>query len=428
MLYAALAAFIIFFIVTLKNPLLSLAGLAALLPSYLLRFEVFGLPSTILEAIIWAIIFSWLIFHRDFSLLKKRLPAIAWPLGLFLAASIISVFITPEFIKSLGLWRAYFLESILMFLLVLAIVKDKKDFEKIIIGLSVAALFLSAFAIGQKFFSLPIPAPWQTQLRATSIFPYPNALGLFLAPTVILMLGQLVKNLSEKKKNILRIAYWALGIILSIASVIFAESDGAVIAIFASGAIFLFLYMITNKKLRSAGIAAFVIIAIAAIILFSSVAPLKNKVLLRDWSGFVRLTIWQESWNMLKDNPILGAGLGGYQAKILPYHESRNWMEVYLFPHNFIFNFWSELGILGLAAFIWLLERFGRLCYKLLVSERQLKIFVITAICALSAIIIHGLVDVPYFKNDLSILFWIVYAMPIVVIPDRAIENIRESN
>jgi len=26
-------------------------------------------------------------------------------------------------------------------------------------------------------------------------------------------------------------------------------------------------------------------------------------------------------------------------------------------------------------------------------------------------VLIHGLVDVPYFKNDLAILFWIVYAL-----------------
>ncbi|MBU1180368.1 hypothetical protein KJ885_05475, partial [Patescibacteria group bacterium] len=42
-------------------------------------------------------------------------------------------------------------------------------------------------------------------------------------------------------------------------------------------------------------------------------------------------------------------------------------------------------------------------------------IFIITAICAMSALLIHGLVDVPYFKNDLSILFWIIFSMPFII-------------
>ena len=33
---------------------------------------------------------------------------------------------------------------------------------------------------------------------------------------------------------------------------------------------------------------------------------------------------------------------------------------------------------------------------------------------ALSAILIHGLVDTPYFKNDLSIIFWVLIALLII--------------
>jgi hypothetical protein len=33
----------------------------------------------------------------------------------------------------------------------------------------------------------------------------------------------------------------------------------------------------------------------------------------------------------------------------------------------------------------------------------------------MATLLAHGLVDVPYFKNDLAVLFWIVVLVPILV-------------
>lgn len=431
MLYLAISTFLIFTFIAYKKPLYALIGLCALLPSYLLRFELFGLPSTILEVIIWGIFFGWLAKQLSLRvlysgrgnpvlLLQSRLSQIKFPLALFFLASIVAVIISPEFISALGLWRAYFLEALLVFLLFLATIKDKEDFSKIIFGLSISALYISIFAIGQKFFGLPIPVPWQAELRATSIFPYPNAVGLYLGPLIFLFLYKLISNsqftisnfISLNKKSSVSI-YWLTVIGLSLISIFFAHSDGAIFALLASGIVFIFLNLLLNKKYKS-GIVILLLLLIAGGILFGTLSPVQDKILLKDWSGFVRLTMWGETLNMLKNNWFLGTGLNGFSFAILPYHESREWMEVFLYPHNIILNFWTELGLIGLATFLWLIAKFGKMCYKILLSERKSKTYIITAICAMLVILIHGLVDVPYFKNDLAILFWIIYAIPIV--------------
>jgi ASC-1-like (ASCH) protein len=36
------------------------------------------------------------------------------------------------------------------------------------------------------------------------------------------------------------------------------------------------------------------------------------------------------------------------------------------------------------------------------------------ALCGMAALLVHGLVDVPYFKNDLAILFWLIMALPLL--------------
>lgn len=452
-LILALLTFILFFVIAYRRPLLALSALAALLPTYLLRFKIFGLPSTILEVIIWGIFFGWscsLLYPAPSvipairprahgrgakagiqSLLIPRLQKIKYPLALFFIASIIAIFIAPDFISALGLWRAFFLEPILVFLMILAIVKakprsepegstigDKNDFRKLIFGFSISAFYLSAISIGQKFFGFPNPF-LENPARASSVFPQPNMAGLYLAPIIILMIGQII----QVKKISLATYYLLLATVLSLIAIIFAQSDGAIVGVLAGAAIFCLLW---NKKIRIFIIALIVLLAAFYLLPNNNLSFIKEKLLFADWSGIVRLQIWRETWAMLKDNWLFGAGIGSYPIKILSYHGSRAWMDVFLYPHNIIFNFWSELGLLGLGAFVWLLEKFGRMCYNLLKfsfssppldkgGRGGVRIFTITAISAMIVIIVHGLVDVPYFKNDLSILFWIIYAMPIIV-------------
>ena len=83
---------------------------------------------------------------------------------------------------------------------------------------------------------------------------------------------------------------------------------------------------------------------------------------------------------MLADGRIIsGSGLANYQESIVPYrqegffynngtdpnfHENtvqsadyrdKTWqpLEIYLYPHNIFYNFWTELGLAGMLLFVW---------------------------------------------------------------------------
>jgi O-antigen ligase len=66
-------------------------------------------------------------------------------------------------------------------------------------------------------------------------------------------------------------------------------------------------------------------------------------------------------------------------------------------------NFWSEIGIFGLLIFILLLAKYFFNYLKVTAVNRS---FYQVLICVMIALLFHGLVDVQYFKNDLSVLFW----------------------
>ena len=127
-----------------------------------------------------------------------------------------------------------------------------------------------------------------------------------------------------------------------------------------------------------------------------------------EWSGKVRLIIWRESWAMLKDHPVFGAGFGAYPEVIKPYHRATV-IEIFQFPHNILLNLWSETGLLGIMAFAWILWTWIRLSTH--DARRTTHSSLLPALAIVLAIVVHGLVDVPYFKNDLAMLFWILIAL-----------------
>ena len=74
------------------------------------------------------------------------------------------------------------------------------------------------------------------------------------------------------------------------------------------------------------------------------IPPLKelfaSHFLFQKFSGQLRLSMWQETLEMLKTHPLQGGGLANYQSAVFPYH-TLQWAEIYLYPHNIFLNFFT---------------------------------------------------------------------------------------
>lgn len=409
----------------------SLILLAGLLPIYLIRFDIGPIPGTALEVLIFICFAVWLIRYRSFS------PAILspWikPLGLLLLAATIGVVVANDTTSALGIWKAYFIEPVLVFVMFKTTLK-KEDWPKVFKAISISAIIVSIFAIFQFTTGLAIPAPWDIERRVTGIFDYPNALGLFLAPIVamnaVLLFAPLSPPMTGEKTRSTLPQIWGsrrgqlTTIILGTIAIILAQTEAAFVAI--PGAL-LITYLLaplhppmTVGKTRSTlpqtwrsrrGQIAIVISTLLIVLAFA-VPITRQKLLLQDYSGQVRLSQWSETTEMLKENLIFGAGLNGYSDALTPYHDP-TFYEIFQYPHNIILNIWTELGLLGLIAFFWLTilvirEIRSNAPSGSLMSGGETMKFAIFA--ALAVMVIHGLVDVPYFKNDLSVLTMILLA------------------
>lgn len=378
---------------------------AAALPLYLVRFQIGPLPTTLLEMLFVVLVATMLLERvgvggmRPLRLDLARLRPWFWPCGLLLAAGVVSVAIAPDLRAALGLFKAYLVEPLLFFGLLVS-VTDETVRRNVWRALAVSGAVIAAAAVLQ-----PILAPqtlWEGT-RATAFYPYPNAVGLFLAPIIVLATGVALAStpsvlpLRKGEKLILIVVT-----ILMFAAIVAAQSEGAIIG----AAVGLLALLWLQPKLRMVAILIALLGGVALMLAPGSLqSTVLQKLTLRDWSGTVRRITWGETVEMLKDRPLTGAGLAGYPIVMRAYHKATA-IEIFQYPHQIILNIWSELGLLGLVAFGWILITFFRLA-----GRDESRPYGRIAIAAMIALLVHGLVDVPYFKNDLAFLFWIIVAL-----------------
>lgn len=267
-------------------------------------------------------------------------------------------------------------------------------------GLSVTSIIISLAAIIQFFFECQIPDGYLDPKRATSFFPYPAALALYLAPVLIFLTAFLWQRA--------KFARWEYGLlILSIVSgfvaLLLSKAEGGIGAYLLAVAIF-GLFSKHRLKFLAAGLIVLIIVL--------AIPHTRNRTVqvftFQDTSGEVRLALWEGSWNLIKDRPVLGAGLASFPEVYEKYKLDRH-VELPLYPHNVFLNFWVEMGLLGLLSFLGLLGWFFWRCWGVLRYARTMwqKSVIAASFLAMIVILIYGLVDAPYFKNDLACQFFL---------------------
>ncbi len=380
---------ILFFALAWMNLSLAIGILLALLPSYLLRASLFGIPTTLLELMLVSVVAVWLIQNRHrlrelFVLNKTWAMAIA----LVIVAATVSAIITPNVLQALGIYKAYFIEPILLFyvlkdLLARSVINAEHLKKYLLLG----GTWVAFAAVAQWIFNTGIPIPWDIERRVTGVFDYPNALGLYLGPLTIIAITNLT-NFLDKRKWI----YLSCAGLFTFAMVL-AKSEAALAALMVT----LILLGLSQPIWRKKTAAVAVVLVIISFALPFSRSYLIEKIAWQDSSEQVRISQWKETWELLKDHSILGVGLSGFPSALVPYHRDTH-LEIFQYPHNIFLNIWVELGLLGLIAFFmltFLVVRLRRVC----------------AVFPLLLMFLHGLVDVPYFKNDLAVLTWVFIAL-----------------
>ena len=388
---------IIAVIVGWRSPRVGIWLTVLAIPAYIIRLNIGPIPTTVLEMILWGVFIGWLISSPASRLkaLAKTYTSILIPLILIFIGLVVGLAVSTDPRLSLGIVRGWFIDPILLYGMVLVVYKGRQT-ESLINALMLSALPISITALYQittgNFVTI--------DHRASAWFVSANYLSLYLVPILLISAYWLISS----KSRLYQIWFWT-SFILGTLAVYFSFSYGGWLALMIGGLV-LGVWQFRHRWQFWFGSGALVLIATTTQITSERVARMVD--IATQSSASVRLQVWATDFLMAKEKWLTGIGLGQYPAHY-PEFVTRLYSKPLelgmLHAHNLYFQFLLNLGIVGLAGFMWLMVKFFMFIKRCSIS------WAIPLTAAMVAILVHGLVDTPYWKNDLSYLFWIILAL-----------------
>jgi len=419
----------IFTLICIENIRHSIYAVVFLMPLYLLRFSIFGIPTTVLEIMIYVLFLVWIFkkilkqyhsIYYDTVHLNRNNKMLLVGISLLFLGLTISTSNSSDLRTSLGIFKGWFFDPFLFFIVFISVIKKEKHLIISLKSWLASGVVVSLISI---FYLLNNNLTFDGRLKA--FFLSPNHLAMYLAPAFLIGLFFL---LNKKKVSSIKYLVLSISLIIILIPLYFTYSYGAFLGIFVA-IIYLFYKNNLSFSQRWKSIATinikysiFLIIIFASFIFitsnrFNQIINSENRS-----SFHSRLMVWNASVEIIKDNPFFGIGPGTFQDAYLLYSEK--FEKPYLEwavpqPHNIFLAFYLQTGIIGFAGFIlillWFFNRrrdgdLSRLDNKDAINQDAINCVSTIMIY----ILIHGLVDTTYWKNDLAFMLWLIIGMMIV--------------
>jgi O-antigen ligase len=377
------------------------------MPLYVLRWHVGPLPTTLLENLILLTIAIYafsLWRHRE--PLPRRTPYDI-PILVFLLAGVIGIFVAQDHRAALGVFRAFLLEPIAIFYVGTAVIRSVAEIKPILLAGAVSASAFSLVVV-VTFVIVLLGGHLNTSSSPGVLGINPNAIALYLEPIAAVALGFLLFADSRTSRWI------ALSVLVFVLpSLVCTLSRGTLLA----GAVLAVIAVLSVRDLRlKLGLLGAALVGGLGLSQIPFVAArLAHQFDPHQGTLALRFAIWRVTLRMLGDHPLFGAGISAYQT-VMAHYRTRN-LHPEPYAHNIFLTTWSEVGLLGLAAFSVIF--FGLLwrAWRSHSSAGDIYLPLLWGIFAAWVVFgVHGLVDSPYWKNDLSLEFWILAGLEVVAI------------
>ncbi len=350
---------------------------------------------------------------------------------LFLLAYFMLVLVSVAGSSLLNLSLKGFMKTLIYLTFYISVVHhlkyNKKSIIPILITISGCVTFESLLGLTQSFAKVDEISGWQdvsnlnpeeviTRVYGTLKPLNPNLLGGYFVMTIPALIGLFGYYLNKKQYLISSIS--ALCSVLACVVLFLTGCRGAYIGLFSvlcvTFAVSLKIFWAKYKKLfmTVAGI-------VSAIGMFAlmAVTPLRVRIfsifsMRNDSSNSFRFNVYKSSFQMFKDNWLVGIGQG-----------NQNFREVYglymktgfdaLSAYNIYLETAVESGIFALIAFVGFLLKLLYDGIKSILKTDNIEDIILITIPVLTIVgtMVHGMVDTVFFRPQLQIVFWTMCAI-----------------
>jgi O-antigen ligase len=342
----------------------------------------------------------------SFGRLVSGLSALDWGVVALTAVGAASLLWAEHSRVAVREYRTVILEAAVFYGLLRAMVRREHDVWRladawVLGGTLIALIGLYQWVFGQNL--ITAEGIW----RVRGFYGSPNNLAIYLGR--LFPLGVAVAVWGQRGQR--RWAYALAALVMALALFLTYSRGAWVVGVPAS---LLFLAAMRGRRALVAAGAVLVVLAIAVVLIVGA-GRLTSLFDTMEGTTFFRLQLWQSSWAMLRDQPLLGVGLDNFlYAYRSHYVLPTAWEEFDLsHPHNLVFDFWLRLGLLGLLILVWLLVAFfrqGWRAYRRL-PESYARLLTLGLMGGMVNFVAHGLVDNAFFLVDLAFAFALMLAL-----------------
>ena len=338
---------------------------------------------------------------------------------IYLVVCVISIFMSSNLKISARTFFAKTLQDVAFFFVAIETLNTKRRFRNILYILFLSSLVLCVDGVYQYFThkdflrgrpNLDIP-------RIYASFPTPNSFGCYLSMVIPFVAVQLFRKSSYRASKIL---HGSLFILLFIC-LILTVSRGAWFA-FLGSTLFLSIWI------HGLGV-FFLILGIVMVIIQPFCHPfikerLANFFIFSDSSSMDRKFIWQAGWKMFVSSPWIGVGIGTFMDNFKKFI-AVDYKYTAAYAHNCYLQMASEIGIIGLMAFLSILAVFFYQGIKTLKSqERTFHWYILLAsLAGILGYCVQMGVDTILYSLDLGMLFWLVLGMGVAAMRNMDAKN-----
>ncbi len=288
--------------------------------------------------------------------------------------------------------------------------KDRRDWYGLLASTAAVATLVAAYGLYQAIRGVnvlsmhwldPKTNPGLTT-RVFSTFGNPNILAEYL----LLVVPAVVGLLWSERHGLKRLLFLGVVAVTGLCMVL-TFSRGAWLG--TGLAVLVFLAIMEARVLLVVPI-----VAIGSYFFLPSVihARLASIVNLQDASNAYRMNIWIAALHMIRDYWVTGVGFG-YRSFMLVYQDYKLRAQIAFHSHNQYLEQFVELGIMGLALFIWLmlrvvaaggpaLRRIGRVR-----ADPRLRAVVAGCVASVAGVLFYGIFENIFYLPTVILTFWV---------------------
>jgi putative inorganic carbon (HCO3(-)) transporter len=331
---------------------------------------------------------------------NRPLPDVKRPLLAFTVMGVAYfVFNMNHFWVNIEGFRAVF-QYILAFFVGYYIFHSTSEAKKAIRLFVVGGGLVALYGVIQYILGVEVPASWvdaseSVRTRSFSIVQSPNILGSYMV-----LASPIAFGLALASKGRQRWLWIGVGMIM-LAALVFTGSRGAWLAF--AGALGLISMLIDRRVFIG-----FMIIALLSAFFVPQVNSRLTHLFSADYlmksSNDGRIARWMNSYDIMRNQPFYGAGLGRYGGAV----GERNFGTTYV--DSYYFKTLAETGLLGISLYLWIMYSISLSGYRIWKREKgHANYYIYGGILAgLLGVMLHNGVENIFEVPFMNTFFWLL--------------------